>query len=101
MLLLSFFVRETRFRLAWILDASENTGRALLEITVIVALAGIIIGVVSYTGLGFPLTMSIVKMSGGNVYMLLLIVAAVSFVLGMGMPTAAVHVLLRCSWGRH
>ena len=93
-LLLSLFVRETRFRLAWILDALENTGRALLEITVIVALAGIIIGVVNYTGLGFLLTISIVKMSGGNIYMLLLIVAAVSFVLGMGMPTAAVYVLL-------
>lgn len=93
-LLLSVFVRETRLRIAWILDALENTGRALLEITVIVALAGIIIGVVNYTGLGFLLTISIVKLSGGNVYMLLLIVAAVSFVLGMGMPTAAVYVLL-------
>lgn len=93
-LLMSFFLRQTRFRIAWIIKALEATGQALLEISVIVALAGLIIGVVNYTGLGFLLTVSIVDLSGGNVYILLIIVAFVSLILGMGMPTAAVYVLL-------
>lgn len=93
-LLMSFFRRETRFRGAWILKALEGTGMALLEISVIVALAGLIIGIVNYTGLGFLLTISIVDLSGDNVYALLFIVGLVSFILGMGMPTAAVYVLL-------
>lgn len=93
-LLVSFFQRETRFRVAWVLEALENTGSAILEIGVIVALAGLIIGIVNYTGLGFLLTVSIVELSGGNIFVLLLIVAVVAIILGMGMPTAAVYVLL-------
>jgi TRAP transporter 4TM/12TM fusion protein len=93
-LLLGFFQPQTRFRMAWILKALEGTGLALLELGVIVALAGFIIGIVNYTGLGFLLTVSIVELSGNNVYVLLFIVALVSMILGMGMPTAAVYVLL-------
>jgi len=93
-LVMSFFKSQTRLRIGWILEALESTGLAMLEMGVIVALAGLIIGIVNYTGLGFLLTVSMVEMSGGNVYILLLIVAVASIILGMGMPTAAVYVLL-------
>ena len=93
-LLLGFFQSETRFRSAWILQALEGTGTALIEVGVIVALAGIIIGVVNYTGLGFVLSSSIVQLSGGNVYLLLFIIAVVGMILGMGMPTAPVYIIL-------
>jgi TRAP transporter 4TM/12TM fusion protein len=93
-LFLGFFQQETRLKIKWIIDAFESTGGALLDIGVIVALAGIIIGVVNYTGLGFVLTTSIVQLAKGNVYLLLFIIAAVAMILGMGMPTAPVYVLL-------
>jgi TRAP transporter 4TM/12TM fusion protein len=93
-LLLGFFRRETRFRGKWILEALEGTGAALLEVGPIVALAGIIIGVVNYTGLGSILSSSIVQLSGGNVYSLLFIIAVVGMILGMGMPTAPVYIIL-------
>jgi TRAP transporter 4TM/12TM fusion protein len=93
-LFLGFFQKETRLKIKWIIDAFESTGGALLDIGVIVALAGIIIGVVNYTGLGFVLTTSIVQLAKGNVYLLLFIIAAVAMILGMGMPTAPVYVLL-------
>lgn len=93
-LLISFFQRETRFHLAWLLEALEKAGRGLLEIGVIVAMAGFIIGVIHYTGVGFLLTMSLVHLAGGNVYVLMLIIAGVGIILGMGMPTTAVYILL-------
>jgi TRAP transporter 4TM/12TM fusion protein len=93
-LLMSFFRVQTRLRIGWIVEALEATGLAMLEMGVIVALAGLIIGIVNFTGLGFLLTISIVEISGGNVYILLFIVAVASIILGMGMPTAAVYVLL-------
>lgn len=93
-LLLGFFRRETRLRGKWILEALEGTGKSLIEVGVIVALAGIVIGVVNYTGLGSILSSSIVQLSGGNIYSLLLIIAVVGLILGMGMPTAPVYILL-------
>jgi len=98
-LFISFFQSQTRFRISWILEALEATGEALLEIGVIVALAGLIIGIINYTGMGFLLTMCIVELCGGNVYVLLVIIALIGLILGMGMPTAAVYVLLAVSLG--
>lgn len=93
-LLISFFQRQTRFRIAWLFEALEKAGRGLLEIGVIVAMAGFIIGVIHYTGVAFLLTMSLVHLAGGNVYILMLIIAGVGIILGMGMPTTAVYILL-------
>lgn len=93
-LLISFFQERTRFKSSWIIKSLEETGSSLLELSIIVALAGIIIGVINYTGIGFILTMSIVELSGGNIFILLLIIAFIGLILGMGMPTAAVYVLL-------
>jgi len=58
------------------------------------AAAGIVIGVLNISGLGFGLTLTLVQMGGGHAFMLLLIAAAVCIVLGMGMPTAGVYILL-------
>lgn len=93
-LLVSFFRRETRFRLGWLLEALEKTGRGLIELTVIVSVAGFIIGVVVFSGVGFVLPLVLGELAGGNVYLLLLIVAVASIILGMGMPTVAVYILL-------
>lgn len=94
MVVLSFFLRKTRYDFGWLLEALEKTGRALLELSVIVAMAGLIIGVVVFSGVGFILPLVMSQLAGGNVYLLLLIIAAVSIILGMGMPTVAVYILL-------
>ncbi|MEE8472209.1 MAG: TRAP transporter fused permease subunit, partial [Dehalococcoidia bacterium] len=74
-LVLGFLLpRQTRFRGAWIKQALESTGRSLMELTVIVALAGFIIGAINVSGLGFNLSLSLVGLAGGNIGILLLIV---------------------------
>lgn len=75
-------------------EALIETGRASLEILMIAAAAGFIIGILNVTGLSFALTSVLVKLGAGSLPLLLLLAAAISIVLGMGMPTVGVYVLL-------
>jgi len=93
-LLLSFFPHQTRFRLSWLLEALEKTGQGLLELTMVVAVAGLIIGAIQFSGLGFILPVVLGRLAGGNLFLLLIIIAVANIILGMGMPTVAVYVLL-------
>ncbi|HZD40452.1 MAG TPA: TRAP transporter fused permease subunit, partial [Terriglobales bacterium] len=91
---LGFLKRELRTHPSWILASLIGTGRAMLELGVTVALAGIVVGVVQVSGLGFILSYGLVSLAGGHVVYLLVLTAIVSIILGMGMPTTAVYVLL-------
>jgi TRAP transporter 4TM/12TM fusion protein len=71
-----------------------NTGRGMLEIAAITGLAGVVIGVLQLTGLGFTLTLTLLNVGQSSALLLLILTAIVSIILGMGMPTTAVYVLL-------
>ena len=60
----------------------------------ITATAGFVIGILNLSGLGFALTFALVGIAGDNLFVLLLISAVICIVLGMGMPTLAIYVLL-------
>ena len=70
------------------------TGSIVIQIIMIGAMAGVIIGVLNITGLGFALTQAIIHWAGGNLVLILALAAIISIVLGMGMPTLAVYLLL-------
>jgi len=72
----------------------RETGLKVLDIFMVAAAAGVVIATLNYTGLGFGLTLAMVKLSGGNLIALLVISAAACIVLGMGMPTTGVYILL-------
>lgn len=72
----------------------ERTGRSLLGLVAVTAVAGMVIGVLQYSGLGFRLALLLTEVAGRNLPGLLLLTALVAMVLGMGMPTVAVYVLL-------
>jgi TRAP-type uncharacterized transport system fused permease subunit len=74
--------------------AFSSTGIAVTQIVMIGSMAGIVIGVLNITGLGFALTQALIEMAAGNLFLLLLMAAVVSIVLGMGMPTLGVYLLL-------
>jgi TRAP-type uncharacterized transport system fused permease subunit len=54
----------------------------------------VVIGVLQLTGLGFTLTLTLLNIGQSNALLLLALTAIVSIILGMGMPTTAVYVLL-------
>jgi len=72
----------------------KGTGRALLEISVITGIAGTIIGVLNLSGLGFSVSLSLVHLGGNSLFLLLVLAALLSILLGMGMPTVSVYILL-------
>ncbi|RST83507.1 TRAP transporter fused permease subunit [Aquibium carbonis] len=71
-----------------------RTGMSSADIIMIAAAAGYIMGILQITGLGFALTLFLVELGSGNVFLLLLISGVLCIVLGMGMPTLGVYVLL-------
>ncbi len=93
-IILGLLRRDTRQHPAWMIKALADTGRGLLELTVVVAMAGFIIGVITFTGVGFLFPLFLGHLAMGNVYLLLIIAAIAALILGMGMPTVAVYVLV-------
>jgi len=91
---LLFGYKGKRMSLIDIWDALIRTGLSILDILMIVAGAGFIIGVLGITGLGFAFTFLIVEFGGGNLFLLLVVSAVLCIILGMGMPTLGVYVLL-------
>jgi TRAP transporter 4TM/12TM fusion protein len=85
---------EHRLSLRKLLGSFVDTGTSMVELILIVAAAGFVIGILNITGLGFALTLLLVDLVGGNLVPLLLISAVICIILGMGMPTSGVYVLL-------
>jgi TRAP transporter 4TM/12TM fusion protein len=93
-LLVGFLTPGVKLGLRELVNILVNTGRGMLEIAAITALAGVVIGVLQLTGLGFTLTLTLLNVGQNSAILLLVLTAIVSIILGMGMPTTAVYVLL-------
>lgn len=83
-----------RVKLSALLHSFVTTGHTVLEILIISAAAGMVIGVLNVTGLSFNLTYTLVQVGDGNIFLLLGLSAIVCIILGMGLPTLGVYVLL-------
>jgi TRAP transporter 4TM/12TM fusion protein len=70
----------------------EETGEILLEVLVTAAVAGIVVGLISSSALGFLLSLAVTRTAGLSLFPILLMTAVVCIVLGMGMGTVAVYV---------
>ena len=85
---------------AWVVGAREVIGgmtdgsRNMIGIGVATATAGIIVGGITLTGLGLRMTEFVEFVSQGNVMVMLLFIAFVCLVLGLGVPTTANYVLV-------
>jgi TRAP-type uncharacterized transport system fused permease subunit len=77
-----------------ILSSLSATGHSVVEIILISAASGLVIGVLNVTGLSFNLTYALVQIGSGSAIILLGLSAIVCIVLGMGLPTLGVYVLL-------
>lgn len=86
--------RGSRITIPGLFEVCTETGRAMVNLLLIVAAAGFIIGILNVTGLGFALTLMLVDSVGNNLVLILIISALISIILGMGLPTSGVYVLL-------
>lgn len=94
LLAFAFPMAGRRIGLRDLYEILRDTGLTVVDLFVIGAAAGIIIGVLNYSGVGFSLTLSLVKLGGGTLIGLLVIAAIASIILGMGVPTVGVYILL-------
>lgn len=77
-----------------LIDGLAGGARNMIGIAIATATAGIIVGTITLTGLGFMMTEFVEFISGGNVIAMLVLIALVSLVLGMGIPTTANYILV-------
>ncbi|RWZ58043.1 TRAP transporter permease [Halobacillus fulvus] len=75
------------------IDALVDGARTALGVVAATAAAGIIVGVVTKTGLGLKLANSLVSISGGQILITLFFTMCAAIVLGMGSPTTANYVI--------
>jgi TRAP transporter 4TM/12TM fusion protein len=84
---------ETRIKLGAIIKGLESAGRKAIVVAIPCALAGILVGVVSYTGLGAKFSAFLLKISGGDLLLTLFVIMIACIVMGMAMPTTAAYII--------
>ena len=99
-IIVSLFLKETRINFARFIEALTSGARTALGVAAATACAGIIVGVVTKTGLGLKMGNSLVSIAGSissNVQMQLILTLVftmiTSLILGMGSPTTANYII--------
>jgi TRAP transporter 4TM/12TM fusion protein len=91
---LAFGFRGRSYSVQHVLAAVFSTGGAVVDLILICAVAGMFIGILNITGLAFGLTLQLLTLTGQNVGTLLVLTALMSILLGLGLPTVGVYVIM-------
>jgi len=85
-----------RTRVGWrkLLDALKSAGRDVMPLIVAASCVGIIIGVVTLTGVGTKLPTMILGLAQGQLIFALVLIMISSIILGMGLPSAVCYLLM-------
>ncbi len=86
--------KNTRFTLKTLMEALEAGARSMIGVAVACGCAGIIIGVVTLSGLGLKIATGIIYLSHGMLLPTLILTMCASMILGMGLPTTAKYIIL-------
>ena len=77
-----------------LVEILSTAGRRMILIAVACLGAGIVIGVVSLTGVGLNLASVVISISGGSTIVALILIMLASLLMGMGTPTTVAYVLV-------
>ena len=91
---LSLLKKSSRMKPSQLVEAAVSASEAIIPVALATATAGIIIGVVTLTGMGLKFSSFIISISGNNLIIALVLTMASSLILGMGLPTAAAYILV-------
>jgi TRAP transporter 4TM/12TM fusion protein len=89
----SWFRKETRVDLKGFALASRAGAEASLKIGATVGVIGIIIGVLTYSGLILTFADIVIELAEGKLWLTILFVALASLILGMGVPVTAAYLI--------
>lgn len=87
------FRAETRLGLRDIIQCLHIGARTTVIATIACAAAGIVVGVINETGFGLRLSSQLLTITGGSMFLALILVMITCVILGMGMPTVAAYIV--------
>ncbi|MGB3489602.1 MAG: TRAP transporter permease [Xanthobacteraceae bacterium] len=88
------FSKDTRWTMATIGKFFEVNGRTFVELAAILAGCGLLIGAVCMTGVISSLANDLLRIAGDNAFLLLVMCAVTSLILGLGLTTTACYIFL-------
>jgi TRAP transporter 4TM/12TM fusion protein len=86
--------RDSTMNLRDILRGLEKGALTALPVVAILTLAGVVLGMITLTGLGLLMSSLLIQASGGNLIILLFLTMVASIILGMGVPPVASYIVL-------
>ena len=95
-LVLAFIFPFQGKRIGWrdIVSMLRETGLAVIDLFMIGAASGIMIGALNYSGAGFTLSLVLIHLAAGSLFLLLVLSAIANIILGAGLPTVGCYILL-------
>ena len=92
-IIISWFRKDTRMTPKRFVEASRAGAENSLKIGATVGVIGIIIGVLTYSGLVLTFADIVIELAGGSLVLTILLIALASLVLGMGVPVTAAYLI--------
>jgi len=92
--IVSFFRRDTWLTLRKLGEVVVSASRMMVTLVMAVTSVGVVIAVLSFTGLGLRLSGILLDLAGDSLLLLLLLTAVASIILGAGLPATPVYLVL-------
>ncbi|MEA3361025.1 MAG: TRAP transporter permease [Thermodesulfobacteriota bacterium] len=92
--LIAMMRKHTRMSLSKILSGLEKGALTAAPVVAILSLGGIVVGMITLTGLGLMMSSILIELSHGNLFLLLMMTMFASIILGMGVPPVAAYIIL-------
>lgn len=86
--------RKGMMKVNQIVEGLYDGALTALPVVAILAVAGIVMGMFNITGVSVMLSSMLIKLSGGHLFILLLLTMIAAIILGMGMPPVASYIIL-------
>jgi len=92
--IVSFFSRASAQTPRRMVETAIVAANAVIPVALACAAAGVIIGIITLTGIGLKFSTLVVLLSGGKLPVALVLTMLTCLILGMGLPTAAAYILV-------
>ena len=93
-IIVSWFRKSSRMGFSKIVEALSEGARGAVTVGSIVGVLGIVMGVCSLTGLPNYFSQFVTYLSGGHLFLLILLIIVAGLFIGMGLPTTPSYVIL-------
>lgn len=93
-IIISYFDKNTRLGLRKILNCFVSGAKGVLGVAMACSCAGIVVGVINYTGVGVRLSALLLDLSQNNLMLALVLTAVTALILGMGLPTTPSYIVV-------